>query len=421
MKRSTLGFAAGFALLCAWGCVREETAPEKVPQAEEPILRWVEVRAAELPDFTDHSDSESLIRAIDRQLAWFEASPRQQTWSFGDETVSSARVIATLRAFRQLWLDAGGDSQLLRQGISKQFSVYQVTFDDLPDILFTGYHSPILEGRLQPSDRFRYPLYRTPDDAVTIRPSLFDDRILQKGTSIRHDRVVGRVDANTNEIIPYFSREQIDHGGALQGRNLEIVWLDDPFQTFLFHVQGGGFVRLEDGRFIKLNYASKNSHPYTSIGKALVGEGKIPQEEISIQAIQRYFEKHPDDVHRVLNLNKSYVFYDFDGRFYAAIEPDMYPTGILGFPVTPKRSIATDKKFFPGGALAYIQGHQRLPEGGTKAFAGFAIDQDTGGAIKYAHIDVYQGAGPEAEAMAGLLKDDFGRLFFLLLKTAGDP
>jgi membrane-bound lytic murein transglycosylase A len=414
-----VALTAGLLLfLLVFACGRQPREPSRVEPEVDNALVIISVAASELPDFADDFSAESLVRAIDRQLAWFAAAERTQTWSFGEETVTAARIIATLERFRELWLAAEGNAEALRDGIAREFEVFQITFGGSPDILFTGYHSPILNGSLEPTMRFRYPLYRMPDDAVTIRPSLFDDRMLRKGTSIRHDRVVGRVDDATGEVIPYYTREEIDHGGVLAGRELEWVWLDDPFQAFLFHVQGGGFIRLPDDRYMKLNYAGKNSHPYTSIGKALVAEGVIPEEEISIQAIQRYFDANPHEVDRVLNLNKSYVFYHFDGRFFDAIEPDMYPTGVLGFPVTPKRSIATDKKFFPGGALAFIQGTQRLPEGGTRDFSGFAVDQDTGGAITYAHIDLFQGAGPEAEALAGLLKDDYGRLYFLLLKQA---
>ena len=40
-------------------------------------------------------------------------------------------------------------------------------------------------------------------------------------------------------------------------------------------VQGSGRVRLTDGSWVRLSYAGKNGHPYTSIGKLLVERGEI--------------------------------------------------------------------------------------------------------------------------------------------------
>ena len=62
----------------------------------------------------------------------------------------------------------------------------------------------------------------------------------------------------------------------MQGRDLELVYLADPVELFFMQIQGSGRVRLPDGTHVRLGYATKNGHPYTSIGKTLVelGEGK---------------------------------------------------------------------------------------------------------------------------------------------------
>ena len=378
-------------------------------------LHFTELAPEEFPSFEDDGDATSLVRAIDRQLLWFQHKGQDKTWSFGDLEVPAARMIHTLRTFRQLWLEHDGNTQTLKDRIAADFRVFRIEWAGSPDILITGYHSPVLDGRLEPDDRFRFPLYRKPDDMVDIRPSQFDERMLRNGSTVRHDKIAARVE--NGDVVPYYTRKQIDEDGALAGRDLELVWLDDYFQTFLFHVQGGGFVRMEDGAYRKYDYAGKNSHPYTSIGRFLVEEGKIPENEISIQAIQRYFAANPGEIKRVCYANASYVFYTTDGRSHPELHPDMYPVGIMGFPVTPQRSIATDKKYFPGGALAFVSGVQRQsPEDSGLPFSRFALDQDTGGAIKHAHIDFYQGAGEEAEHKAGLLKDEGGRLYLLLAR-----
>ena len=139
-------------------------------------------------------------------------------------------------------------------------------------------------------------------------------------------------------------------------------------------------------------------------------------EKVSIQAIEAYFTEKPDQVLPVCYRNASYVFYESDGTTHEALHPDLFPHGVLGFPVTPGRSIATDKKYMPGGSLVFVTGQQRQREGEPVPFSAFAIDQDTGGAIRENHIDFFQGAGPDAEEKAGLLKDDHGRVYLILLR-----
>jgi membrane-bound lytic murein transglycosylase A len=87
------------------------------------------------------------------------------------------------------------------------------------------------------------------------------------------------------------------------------------------------------------------------------------------------------------------------------------------------RSIATDKKVFPPGGLAFaVIGTQR-PGGASrskekwhveKSF--FVLDQDTGSAIKTpARADVFFGIGDNAMYKAGNL-NTYGKLYYLLKK-----
>ena len=87
------------------------------------------------------------------------------------------------------------------------------------------------------------------------------------------------------------------------------------------------------------------------------------------------------------------------------------------------RSIATDKSIFPRGALAFIT--TTLPQnvGGNivkRTYSGFALDQDTGGAIRApGRCDVYMGQGDIAGKMAGQTYQE-GRLYYLFLKPAAN-
>ena len=59
---------------------------------------------------------------------------------------------------------------------------------------------------------------------------------------------------------------------------------------------------------------------------------------------------HPDKLTDVLNQNQSYVFFRLDTG------PSL---GDIGVPLTPGRSIATDSKLFPKGALGFISRRSR--------------------------------------------------------------
>ena len=71
------------------------------------------------------------------------------------------------------------------------------------------------------------------------------------------------------------------------------------------------------------------------------------------------------------------------------------PRGCLNEPVTPLRSIATDKSIFPRAALAMVSTRLPSPTGqGSQDYRGFACDQDAGGAIRApGRCDIYIGVG----------------------------
>jgi membrane-bound lytic murein transglycosylase A len=151
-----------------------------------------------------------------------------------------------------------------------------------------------------------------------------------------------------------------------------------------------------------VGYAGKTEQPYTSLGRALVRDGRIPEADVSLAAIRRHFAAHPEETQRYLDENPSYVFFT---------ETPPGPFGSIGTKVTARASIATDKSVYPRGALAFVDA--RL---GNAPFRAFVLDQDTGGAIRSAgRCDIFAGTGPEAEAIAGTTLS-VGRLYYLFLK-----
>jgi membrane-bound lytic murein transglycosylase A len=246
-----------------------------------------------------------------------------------------------------------------------------VMIEDGQDALFTGYFEPELNGSRTRTERYRYPLYRLPPEAR------------------------GR---------QYLSRRDIETSGALEGRGLEIAWVDDPVELFFLQIQGSGRVRLNTGQMIRVGYGGKNGHEYRSIGQELVRRGIYSPHQVSAQVIQNWVRRNPVDGKNLLHHNPSYVFF----REISDIPASAGPKGAMNRSITPKRSIAVDPAYTPLGAPVWIE------KGGAKPMNRLMVAQDTGSAIKGAQrADVFIGTGDNAGREAGRMKDP-GRMVVLL-------
>jgi len=112
-----------------------------------------------------------------------------------------------------------------------------------------------------------------------------------------------------------------------------------------------------------------------------------------MQGMKAFLKEHPEAIPGALNSNPSYIFFQ--------VNPQS-ATGTFGTQLTPWRSIATDARVFPLGALAYIECEKPLfdPQNcivGWEKFGRFVLNQDTGGAIRGAdRVDLFTGHGEAA-------------------------
>jgi membrane-bound lytic murein transglycosylase A len=241
--------------------------------------------------------------------------------------------------------------------------------------LVTGYYEPELKGSRARDAAHPYPLYRLPPD-----PRQYD-------------------------------RAQID-GGALAGKKLELLWVNDRVEAFFLHVQGSGRVRLQNGKVVRVGFAGTNERQYVSIGKAMVEAGIMTKEQASLQSIRAHLKAHPEEIDSWLHKNPRFVFF----KETAASENEG-AAGALGVPLTPGRSIAVDPAFVPLGLPVWLD--TSVP--GTNApLRRLAVAQDKGGAIKGpGRIDLFWGAGAEAEAMAGPMRQQ-GTYWAIVPRAVGD-
>lgn len=356
-----------------------------------------------VPRFTDDRDLASLLAALDQSLAYLQRIDDATPFAFGRGTVPAGRLRATLETFRGI-VAARPSAAEFNRAVRERFDLYQSAGSDgRGRVVYTGYYEPEVHGSLTPSEAYAHPLYGLPGDLVAVDLGQFRDDY--RGRTL-HGRLAGQ------RLIPYLDREAID-AGALAGRGLEVAWLSDPVDAFFLHIEGSGRLVLPDGATRHINYAGANGHPYRSIGQILLEAGEIDPETLSMQEIQAWLRSHPGRVRALLTANPSYVFFALD---------DAGPFGNIGVPLTPGRSIATDAAIFPKGALAYIVTEQPVVGADHRTIAGwrplarFALNQDTGGAIRGpGRVDLFWGAGDEAGLCAGHLRHA-GRLYWLLLK-----
>ena len=345
------------------------------------------------PDFgAQWEEREDLLPAVDRSIEFLRrtSAPRH----FPVEGVTHERALASLERFRDLLAHAGS-ADALRRTLDAEFQVYKSAGWDGKGggVLFTGYCTPILDGRLAKDATYKFPLYGLPPDLV-------------KGSE---GEILGRKTATGVE--PYPARAVIEASSLLAGKNLELVWLKDPLDAFLAHVNGSAFIRLENGEMRRLGYAGKNGRPYTSLGQELVKDGKLRKDEVNLATIRRWAREHPGEIGGYLARNESYVFFaPIDGN----------PRGSLNVPVTAGRSLATDKSLFPRASLVFVEGS--VGSGASsREFHRFLLDQDTGGAIRTAgRADVYLGIGDDAEKLAGSTRVE-GQLYYLFLREGAKP
>lgn len=374
-------------------CYRRQ-AVEPVPQDVEPLEDRRVLRPASFPSLPGW-DSDRITEALPALRRSCQVFGRRHP---GDE-IGPSGVAGTVADWLApcAELATADDEASLRGTLERHFEPVQVLNNTEQAGLFTGYYEPSLRGSRSPSDAFAVPLYRKPDDLLTIDLESFHERY-------EGERISGRIGDDTFQ--PYFERAEIA-GGALDDRGLELVWVDDPVDAFFLHIQGSGRVELVDGGEMRVGYEGQNGRPYFAIGRELVDRGALTLEEVSLQSIRSWLVTHPEEAEAVMSTNPSFVFFrELEGEG---------PLGTLGVALTPGRSLAVDRSQLPLGAPIWIDALAPRPSGdGDRPLRRLMVAQDTGGAIKGpVRGDVFWGHGDEAEAVAGRMKHE-GRMWLLL-------
>lgn len=375
---------------CGARFIPEQTTGEKAA----PNLRLDATSFAKLPGWKGDNQSKALpafLRSCEKLRGLAPKSNRGSRSVQG--RISDWRSICAVAA-----LVGPGNQTEARYFFESRFTPYLVLDNAKSSGLFTGYYEPELRGAWQPNQVYRYPIYTRPKDLISVDLGKFSPE--WKG---RH--LAGRIAGD--KVVPFATRADIAKG-ALEGRRLELLWVDSAIDAFFLHVQGSGRVVLPDGSTVRIGYAGRNGHRYTPIGRELVAKGAIPTNKVSLQSIRAWLDANPVAGTMMMERNKSFIF-------FRVVKGDG-PIGAQGVLLTPGRSLAVDRTFVPLGTPVWL--NTTAPGKSRKPLRRLVVAQDTGSAIKGpVRGDLFFGFGATAGIGAGHMQEK-GSYYLLLPKKA---
>jgi membrane-bound lytic murein transglycosylase A len=392
----------GVVALALAACTSTPLPPEKPAQPVPPVVvqPTPPTPPAQPPAVPPKPATLQMLPATYAQLPGWDKDDLRAAWP---AFMSSCSVLLKQPAWKESCTVArtvnGNDERAIRTFFEAFLEPNQVIAPDgASDGLITGYYEPLLHGARKKGGSYQTPLYKVPDDMVTIDLASVYPEL--KGMRLR-GKVVGK------KVVPYATRADIE-SASFSGK--ELLWVDDPVESFFLQVQGSGRVQLaESGETVRVAYADQNGHPYKSIGKYLVEKGELTLEQASAQGIKAWIAGHPTRMQELFNVNPSYVFFKEE----RLPDPKVGPKGSLGVPLTPQRSVAIDATQLPQGAPVFLsttQPNSDIP------LQRLVMAQDTGGAIRGAiRVDYFFGFGAEAAENAGRMKQR-GSIWVLLPK-----
>ncbi|NMG18889.1 murein transglycosylase A [Brasilonema bromeliae] len=332
-------------------------------------------------------DSKALLTAIDNSLYYLTTDKAAAVYrNYPIREITLDRVRRSLLRFRQLVVSCESPAQL-QAAIRQEFVFYQSSGNDRNgNVRFTAYYEPVYTASRVRTPVYQYPIYRRPPD--------FE-----------------------RWAKPHPKRVDLEGKDALLGdrsrlRGLELFWFANRFDAYMVQIQGSAQLNLTDGTTTSVGYGGATDYPWTSIGKELAKDGKLPLSGLTLPVMTQYFQQNPNQMDNYLPRWKRFVFFQETGSTGAK--------GSILVPVTAERSIATDKSIMPPGALALINTSLPFPtEYGQmvpRTVSRYVLDQDAGSAIKGpGRVDYFMGTGKLAGDRAGITGGN-GKLYYLLLK-----
>ncbi len=344
--------------------------------------------------FEDDLDLDLMKKAIERQVKAYDRVGLTDTIQFGKDIYKKSHLKQSLLKFSVLVDEARECLQTsvkevcyqnLSLKLNEQFNIYR----PLPakaergyqnkKTYFTSYYTPDLDGSYEQTSEYKYPIYALPE--------VGDQK---------------------------YSRTQIDFEGKLKNKGLELLWVKNTlFDIYFMHIQGGGRVKLPDGRVLYLSYAGKNGMKFQFVSQYLISSGLMSGMTVNYWTQREFLENNPQYQKETYSTCPMFVYFKIT---------EEEPHGVWDIPLTEGRSIAVDNTIYKTtGVINFIKTvkttHLDSDGSPVKApFSRFFLNQDTGSAIRgNARVDIYWGYGEEALFVAGKLME-LGDQYLLIQK-----
>ncbi len=320
----------------------------------------------------DDLDPVALAEAVERELPTLRKM--NGTVTFADRILTWAQYASgTLEPLARL---ARQGREVLCSALPQRFAFYRNP--DAGAGKFTAYHNPILRGSRTRHAPYLFPLYKRP----------------------------------TGEAAHFTTAQILD--GTLEGRGLELVYLDDATAALAAQVEGSATILLDDNTYIAVASDGNNGFPYQNVSKLLLADNKIPKSQvtpISMTRARKYFIDHPAELNAYWAKNPHFVFFKEKPATGGAA------SGKFG-PLTPGRSLAVDPLHVPLGVAVWFRTDMpRIADNKVAEWVSYgrvALGQDTGAGITGAgRVDVFFGTGEYAEQAAAVTTRP-GELYVLL-------
>ena len=258
----------------------------------------------------------------------------------------------------------------VKQFFESHFNVYQVSPESKG--LFTGYYSPVYNGRLQKEPGFEVPLLKKPTNTHPVKIN------------------------DTRRII----EEKIRSG--MVSPDHVVAWIKSPIDKFFLQVQGSGNIQLKNGNILHVAYAGDNAKPYVAIGKILKNSGAL--EKVTMRSVKNWLRQNPEEQQPLFNKNPRYIFFR---------KSNVGAVTAQGVPASPQRTLAVDPSYIPYGTPVWLDTTLSLSR---RPYYQMMVAQDTGSAIKGpVRGDIYMGVGEHAATLAGP-QQAAGSLYVMLPK-----
>jgi membrane-bound lytic murein transglycosylase A len=347
----------------------------------------VKLREANYPNFSDDLNFSDLDLAIQRQLDSYKRWPLRGTLELDKDKYSLSVLKDSAIHFRKIlavYLVCKKNSTTaiciknLNTKIKTDFNIYEPnnnTAGTKTKVHYTAYYSPILKASLTKSLNYPYGIYQKPK----------------------------------NDNLRRSTREQILFEGALENLGLNLFYVQDLFDLYILHVEGGGVVEI-NGKHQNISYQGHNSNKFNFISKYMRSNGMITGSSVKEQ--KEYLEKHPEVWRDVYTSCPGFIYFQ---------KTTTTPLGMENIPLTDHRSLAQDKKYFPRkGLLSYVMFKKPVKQLNNSyklvPYSRFYVDQDTGSAIRgIARADLYFGIGDEAGKKSETINSS-GSIIYLVKK-----